>query len=340
VSHNNDVSVPLHRVALLRPFTEFLSDVGTPIERGLCQAGLPSNALEDLNNYIPSHRYYDFLINMAHSQGIPNLGFHVGQRFGANTADPHLTEMLRQAPSIYQGLTKASEFVNKTVSNCQLGLVTPADGRYTYFYHSPSCNVRNPVIQQIGWFGVMSLLGMVRACLGPHWQPDEIGLMTGHIPCHEIRDQFPDTHIKLLQPYSYIRLDTAILAQVPLQPNAAADVSSQLIINGLPKDFHGSLSKVLHSYIHESDLNIEFAASLCDMSKRSLQRKLAASGTHYSELVDSVRFESACNMLHDPDVKITDIAHTLGYSDTSHFSRAFRRIAGISPRQYRRHYQH
>jgi len=37
---------------------------------------------------------------------------------------------------------------------------------------------------------------------------------------------------------------------------------------------------------------------------------------------------------------ITEIASLLGYSDPTHFARDFRRIAGVSPREYVRQYQH
>lgn len=340
MGRDTDTSIPLHRVAVLQPFANFLADVGAPVERGLQLAGLPAAALEDVNNYVPSHRYYAFLVDMARRQGIPNLGFHVGQKYGANCADPHMVDMLRQAPTIYHGLSQTSKFINTTVSNCQLGLVTPAGSHYSHFYHRPSCDVHNPALQQIGWFGVMTLLGMVRTCVGPHWQPSEIGLMTGRIPCREIRDEFAGTRFRLLQPYSYITLETALLGQPPLNPIAATAASLQLDYEALPKDFVDSLTTMLQSYIYERDLSIAFAASLCDMSKRSLQRKLAASGTHYSEILDNVRFNAACDMLRDPDMKVTEIAYKLGYNDSSHFSRAFRRVAGISPRQYQKQYQY
>lgn len=339
MSLKNTGSIPLHRVAVLRPFANLLAEIGAPVERGFRQAGLPIDSLDDINNYIPSHRFRSFLVDMAHREGIPNLGFHVGQRYGAKCADPKLTELLRRAPTIYQGLSKASKFINRTITHCQVGLLSPAQSQFTYFYHRPSCDTQNLAIHQIGWFGVMTLIGIVRECIGPHWQPAEIGLMTDYTPSRDIRDQFPGTRIRLLQPFSYIAVESALLSKRPLGYTPAEPVSTLLHAEGLPKNLVGSVTKILHSYIHESDLSLEFTAELCCMSKRSLQRKLKLTGTHYSEILENVRFDVACDMLQKPDINVEGIAQYLGYSDASHFSRAFRRISGISPRGYRKQQQ-
>ena len=105
-------------------------------------------------------------------------------------------------------------------------------------------------------------------------------------------------------------------------------------------DFTGTLEQLLQTYVKESDLAIEFASKLCDTSTRSLQRKLAEAGIHYSTVLDQVRFDAATKLLQDPEMSVTDVAHNLGYSDSSHFSRAFRRLAGVSPRAYRQRYPH
>ena len=336
MSLKNTGSIPLHRVAVLRPFANFLADIGAPVERGFRQAGLPVDSLDDINNYIPSHRFWSFLIDMAHREGMPSLGFHVGQKYGGKCADPRISELLRRAPTIYQGLSKACELINRTISNCEVGLVSPAQSQFTCFYHSPSCDAHNLAIHQIGWFGVMTLIGIVRECIGPHWQPAEIGLMTDCAPSRDIRDQFPGTRIRLLQPFSYITLESALLSRRPLGYTPAEPVLTLLHGEGLPKDFIGSVTKVLHSYIHESDLSLQLTAELCGISKRSLQRKLKKTGTHYSDILENVRFDVACDMLQKPEMNVTDIAHTLGYSDSSHFSRAFRRISGINPKSYRK----
>jgi AraC-like DNA-binding protein len=246
--------------------------------------------------------------------------------------------MLRQSPTLYRGLLKASELTNKTISHCRLGIVQPPQSKHAYFYHRPSCSRHNPSIDQIGWFGLTTLIGMVRVFAGPQWQPTEIGLMTRHTPCRSIREMLPGTRIRLSQQYSYITLENALLGLSPLTHDAAPPASSPRHCESLSNDFVSSLKQVLHAYIQEKNLTLEFAAELCNMSKRSLQRKLADTGTRYSEVLNQVLFYTASRMLQDPDMKVTDISALLGYSDSTHFSRAFRRIAGVNPRVYRQEY--
>lgn len=328
-------AIPVHRVAVVRPFAQFLANVGAPVEREFQQAGMPFCALENLNNYVPSHRFWAFVVNAARVEGIEDLGFRVGHKNGANSADPKLTNLLQQSPTLYHGLLKASELTNKTVSHCRLGLIRPAHSEQVFFFHSPSCDADNPAIEQIGWFGLTTLIGMVRAFAGPEWQPSEIGLMTRHLPCRSIREQFSGTRMRLSQDWSYIAFDHALLSLPPFIQATAEPGSSPLRYEPCSEDFAGSLKQILSSYIQEQNVSIDLASELCNTSKRSLQRKLKDMGTCYSEVLDYARFQVSSQMLRDLDIKVADVAQLLGYSDPTHFSRAFRRIAGISPRAYR-----
>ena len=40
-------------------------------------------------------------------------------------------------------------------------------------------------------------------------------------------------------------------------------------------------------------------------------------------------------MLAESDAPSTEIAHAIGYTDASNFARAFRRITGMSPSEFR-----
>lgn len=277
---------------------------------------------------------------MSHSEGIQDLGFRVADRFGADCADPHMTAILRKAPTLYRGIRRASELVNRTVSHCRIGVLQPPNCDYAYFYHQPSCDAHNPAIEQIGWYGLMTLIGMVRPFTGPQWLPTEIGLMTDHLPCRYIREHFPRTHMRLSQKSSYIALEHAVLSLPPLHYEAASPVDSPLAYTPAGHDLIGSLEQVMTAYLHDGHMNIELAAALCNTSKRTLQRRLMEEGSHYTEVLDRVNFQAASRMLHNPNIKITYIAKLLGYSDRAHFTRAFLRIAGVTPGMYRQQHTH
>ncbi len=52
-------------------------------------------------------------------------------------------------------------------------------------------------------------------------------------------------------------------------------------------------------------------------------------------MVDRVRFEKARRLLADPLVRNADLAAALDYSSQGNFLRAFRRMTGMTPSEYR-----
>lgn len=74
-------------------------------------------------------------------------------------------------------------------------------------------------------------------------------------------------------------------------------------------------------------------AAALDINLRTMQRHLNAWGISFEDLLDQHRQRMAWEHLQSGAMSITDIAFRLGYSDSAHFSRAFRRWTGLSPRQ-------
>ena len=79
----------------------------------------------------------------------------------------------------------------------------------------------------------------------------------------------------------------------------------------------------------------EDTAKQLHMSPRTLQRKLAEAKTTYLQLVDATRKDLALRYIEDPRRTVTDITFSLGFSQPSAFTRAFRRWTGLSPSDYR-----
>jgi AraC-like DNA-binding protein len=87
--------------------------------------------------------------------------------------------------------------------------------------------------------------------------------------------------------------------------------------------------------MHGSLPSIDAVAAGLAMSPRTLQRRLAASGTSYQRLVTEVREELARNHLRDSRLSIGEIAFVLGFSDVSAFHRAFKRWTAQTPSAFR-----
>ena len=73
-----------------------------------------------------------------------------------------------------------------------------------------------------------------------------------------------------------------------------------------------------------------------DTSVRTLKRRLLASGTTYRMVADELRFTEAKKFLEETNLRVIDIAAAVGFDDPTHFARMFRRIGGISPREFRK----
>ena len=71
------------------------------------------------------------------------------------------------------------------------------------------------------------------------------------------------------------------------------------------------------------------------LSLRTFQRRLAAEGTRYEELVDVYRREESARLL-DGGASVGDVAARLGYGEPTSFTRAFRRWYGVPPSRWRR----
>ncbi len=70
---------------------------------------------------------------------------------------------------------------------------------------------------------------------------------------------------------------------------------------------------------------------------KTLQRRLAEDGLSFSELVEGEQKRRAFAALADTTIAIKEIAHMVGFSDSTTFHRAFKRWTGTTPAEYRRH---
>lgn len=92
-----------------------------------------------------------------------------------------------------------------------------------------------------------------------------------------------------------------------------------------------------HFLLNSDDLAVDRdqLAQQLQMSGRTLQRKLQECGTSFQQLLDEERRRRACALLLSTDYPLTRISEQLGFSESSAFTRAFRRWEAMAPLEYR-----
>jgi AraC-like DNA-binding protein len=93
--------------------------------------------------------------------------------------------------------------------------------------------------------------------------------------------------------------------------------------------------KFIEEYSGE-ELSLRSVAKAVNIHPNYLSERFKqVTGTNFVEYVARTRFEKACRLLHDGDLRISDIAFTAGFQSLSQFNRVFKRLAGKSPTQFR-----
>ena len=147
--------------------------------------------------------------------------------------------------------------------------------------------------------------------------------------------------VRFRQPVGRVIVDAAVLRIPQLSADAA---TCELLEHYIETTLnHGRVYDELAVAVRRSLARLKSAtmptlaatARELGMSRRVLQRKLAARGTSFREFFRSVRYDLAITLLDQPDLSINEAADLLGFAEVSSFSRAFKLWTGLSPQAYR-----
>lgn len=131
---------------------------------------------------------------------------------------------------------------------------------------------------------------------------------------------------------------TNVIHGVHLLQQALSSLALQLRLTAFNQNSHFDIEAVeslMRNNIHQ-DLSLDTLAHYSQLSKFHFSKK-------FKELTDTspiqhfinMKMQYACNELDNKNDSIKHIAESLGYADPYYFSRLFKKIVGMSPKQYR-----
>ena len=198
-----------------------------------------------------------------------------------------------------------------------------------------------PTPPEAAEFTLALLVSRLRHLLAPDFMP--LGI---HLPAEAPTK--PLTHLQL---FGRERVYGAPMASLSLRPTdwqrpiRQADAYLHQLLRQLATplalgtpgaaDLEQSLRARLRDALAEGDASAQRLARLIGLSERTLQRRLTEAGRSFSAIVEDFRHSEALRLLADSRLALVQVAASLGYSEQTSFTRAFKRWTGSTPAAWR-----
>jgi len=268
------------------------------------------------------------------------LGFLAGRRMSIRTLHPDVQRAVIGAPTGFARVAAASKHMHR--ENSAQKIDTRSEGRNVRVIFEIKGLQSTPFVGFAEWLNIEGIIAILRSAAGPDWCPAEITFVSRGRPSDATLEAYGNAHIRTGQPCSSVLVAAADIAQTCIDRRSTSDdVKDPTIPPRTPSglgdawDFVTALRALIRPYLAQGHPHLSLVAEIVGMSERTLQRRLAQSGSTYSEIVQEARFSIASDLLADSDLNIADIAFAAGYENAPHFSRAFKRLTGMTPRDYR-----
>jgi AraC-like DNA-binding protein len=323
------------RVASLLRHIRYFEAVGAPVERLLARSSIPAVLLDYPMAAVPHDSALRFVELACRSVGTEHVGLYVALAFKLDDLGPY-GEMLQRTLTLHDYLRKGIAFYDTTITGQHIWLT--GHGEELRFH---VCNLSHSgVAAYQGEIETLALtLAKCKEAAGPEWSPREIRL------AYRSKEALPDIALfhgsRILSGggETYFTFPRALLQRrlanggrgaIPLGNDPTSPVEGPL-----PEELGGLVQLQIQNLLPDRIHQIDLVAETLAMSRRSLQRNLAAQGLTYSQLLNEARMSQARRWLETSDMPIAEMACALGYTDASNFTRAFRRQTGVSPQAFR-----
>ncbi|HHQ49020.1 MAG TPA: AraC family transcriptional regulator [Acidobacteria bacterium] len=328
-----DASIPLVRAGLVEPLLWEARSIGVPVDRLMERVGIPCSVEEDPFLVVPALPVWRFGAVVERRDAGPLFGFRAVMKMPF-TRITSLRPLLRGCLNLKELLLRLCAVV-RTQSNTSVYRLREEHDVVWLENAGPALL---PECASGSLYEIVGMIHLVRLAAGAEWRPRAIALSCPWRPELETVPELGSGRIHFSRPARSIAVPRHLLPLPVTTPDEAAplrhDPDDLQALTGLSSE----LLRTLPAYLPERGPTIRRLATALGISVRTLQRRLDLLGTSWTRILERARFLRAQELLRDTDLKAAEIAMEVGYSHASSFCRSFRKLAGVSPSEYRRHF--
>ncbi len=323
--HHN---IPLIHASVCEPVILAARTIGTPLEKILPSVRLTPRVLDEPFLLVPEIPVWNLVHTISTMEDEPLFGLKATIELA--TYDIESVKYLTQGCFTLKALLERFCAVAPSVCSSD-HYVLEEKGEYAWLVQKGLTLTAD--YKQVELFTVAGMLQMVQLVAGEDWRPAEIHFTVKH--CHHINDSehLNPGRIFFSKQYAAIAIPRGLLS---LAVQTLDEIDDSVSLNSCSDTLENNLMNAITPYIGETRISKQILSDISGISFRSLQRKLEQEGTSYSAVLDQSRFQKAKSLLENTDEKLLNISLMLGYENASTFSRAFKRWAGVTPKEFRK----
>jgi AraC-like DNA-binding protein len=312
------------------PFVRVLEKSGAPVRKLSERAGMPIDAIYAGKGVIGEYCAWRFIDLAAKHEKLDLFGYEVATRYPVNSVDGLGGLRMRTAPSLKVLLEYFIEDAQAESTGCPYVLIPGTDGAWFEREQMFGENRKNWQVEQ---YMIAIIIQIIRLCAGPRWLPPRIKVSSSNKALH-IPEEWKDINFTWGNKNTGIMIPAKIL-KLPLIKQSIKSTENNDDNEGANLNTPLTFTELVRTQILANSTGLENAAKQTGLSSKTIKRKLQQDNTSYSEIVNQLRLEIAQSKLKNTETPIHAIARELGYEHQANFTRAFKRMCGITPLEYR-----
>lgn len=323
--------LPLIKIGLLSPMVQALKKRGLDPESVLESVGLSEGLVRDGQASTHVMVLHQFFENCAKAAMDDHFGALVSSEISLEV-DPIWREALEAGDTPADVLSFYVSHSHRWCSSA-IPFLEAREERAAFGESRSSIPVMPP--RQNDAFMASNALSILSKLIGDNFKPEMVVVITCDTSAFPpefsqyqmLRGNNMGYRIQFPSEWLHLRIRDGI-AQIKKQSDAKVDLS------GI--SFLDSFRLLLSQNIGNGGLTANEAASLTSMHPSKLSRRLAKRKTSIGQEIQLAKHQFAAEKLANTDISIEEISSLVGYSDPANFARAFKRMAGCSPREFRK----
>lgn len=316
----------LVRAASLTGYFDVAEQLRLDVRPLLRRAGLTPSMLSNPEQMLPARPVVRLLEESAAASGCVTFGLMMAER--RKLSDIGMVSLLViHQPTLREAMEVLAEFRNRINSNLMLQIEEHEDSvflREVFALNPPM------VSRQVGDLALGVLYQLCRTLMDDRWRPHCVSFSYDRpvSPDRAIYDRLFDCPLQFGADFDGIVVDMVDMNRGnPRADTALASHARQLVgsmIDPGPRTIEEEVEQSIRLLMPAGRATISGVADALGTNIRTLQRWLDREATSFSELLDRVRVQQVSQHFANRRLRLTDVAHLLGYSTLASFSAWYR----------------